>query len=52
MYQEFFYSNLESFMLPVYGPQFTPKKSSTQTIDIYQACGYALTVVEFGSAKF
>ena len=51
MYQEFSYFNLESFMLPVYGSQPDPKKSSTQTIEIYQPCGYALTVVEFGSAK-
>ena len=42
------YFDLESLLLPVYGPQPDPEKSSTQTLKIHQPCGYALAVVEFG----
>ena len=42
------YFDLESLFLPVYGPQPDPQKSSTQTIEIHQPCGYAFAVVEFG----
>ena len=42
------YFDLESLLLPVYGPQPDPRKSSTQTIEIHQPCGYALAVIEFG----
>ena len=42
-----FYLDLESLLLPVYGPQPDPQKSSTQTIEIHQPCGYALAVIEF-----
>ena len=42
------YFDLESLHLPVYGPQPDPQKSSTQTIEIHQPCGYALAVIEFG----
>ena len=43
------YFDLESLLLPVYVPQPHPKKSSTQTIEIHQPCGYALAVTEFGT---
>ena len=46
------YFDLESLLLPVYGPQPDPKKSSTQTLEIHQPCGYALVVVEFGKREF
>ena len=42
------YFDLESLLLPVYGPQPDPRKSSTQTIEIHQPCGYALAVIDFG----
>ena len=42
------YFDLESLLLPVYGPQPDPQKSSTQTIEIHQPCGYALAVIQFG----
>ena len=42
------YFDLEPHILPVYGPQPDPQKSSTQTIEIHQPCGYALAVTEFG----
>ena len=45
------YFDLESLLLPVYGPQPEPKKSSTQTLQINQPCGYALAVVEFGKRE-
>ena len=32
MYQELFTFDLESLLLPVYGPQPDPKKSSTPTM--------------------
>ena len=41
------YFDLELLLLPVYGPQPDPKKSSSQTLKIYQPCGYVLAVVEF-----
>ena len=41
-------SDLESLHLPVYRRQPDRKKSSTQTIEIHQSCGYALAVIEFG----
>ena len=41
------YFDLESLLLPVYGPQPDPKKTSTQTLEIYQTCKYALAVVDF-----
>ena len=40
--------DLESLLLPVYGSQPDPQKSSSQTIEIHQACVYALAVTEFG----
>ena len=46
-----FYFDLESLLLPVYGPQPDPKKSSTQTKEIHQTCGYALAVFEFRMRK-
>ena len=49
MYRHFF--DLESLLLPVYGPQRDPKKSRTQTLEIHQPCGYALAVVEFGKRE-
>ena len=45
------YFDLESLLLPVYGPQPDPKKSSTQTLEINQPCSYALAVVEFGKRE-
>ena len=45
------YFDLESLLLPVYGPQPDPEKSSTQTLEIHQPCGYALAVVEFGKRE-
>ena len=42
------YFDLESLLLPVYGPLSYPQKPSTQTIEIHQPCGYALAVIEFG----
>ena len=42
------YFDLESLLLPVYGPQPDPRKYSTQTIEDHQPCGYALAVNEFG----
>ena len=44
--------DLELLLLPVYGPQPDPKKSSTQTIEVNQRSDrYALTVVEFGTRE-
>ena len=45
------YFDLESLLLPLYGPQPDPEKSSTQTLEIHQPCGYALAVVEFGKRE-
>ena len=45
------YFDLESLLLPVYGPQPDPEKSSTQTLEIYQPCVYALAIVEFGKCE-
>ena len=45
------YFDLESLLLPVYGPQPDPEKSSTQTLEIHQPCGYALAVVELGKRE-
>ena len=45
--QRVIYFDLESLLLPVYGPQPDPEKFSTQTLEIHQPCGYALAVVEF-----
>ena len=39
---------MELLLLPVYEPQPDPRKSSTQTIEIHQPCGYALAVIKFG----
>ena len=41
------YFDLESHILPVYEPQPDPRKTSTQTIEIHQPCGYALAVIAF-----
>ena len=46
-----FYFDLESLLLPVYGPQTDPQKSNTQTIEIHQPCGYALAVIEIGKKE-
>ena len=45
------YFDLELLLLPVYGPQPDPEKSSTQTLEIHQPCCYALAVVEFGKRE-
>ena len=45
------YFDLELLLLPVYGPQPDPEKSSTQTLEIHQPCGYALAVVKFGKRE-
>ena len=45
------YFDLESLLQPVYGPQPDPQKSSTETLENYQACGYALAVFEFGKRE-
>ena len=42
------YFDLESLLLPLYGPQPDRQKSSMQTIEIHQPCGYALVVIKFG----
>ena len=39
--------DLESLLLPVYGPQIGSQKPSTQTFEIHQTWGYALAVIEF-----
>ena len=46
------YFDLESLLLPVYGPQLDPQKSRMQTIEIHQPCGYALAVISFGKKDF
>ena len=45
------YFDLELLLLPVYGPQPDPEKSSTQTLEIHQPGGYTLAVVDFGKRE-
>ena len=42
------YFDLESLLLPVYGPQTGSQKPSTQTFEVHQPWGYALAVIEIG----
>ena len=43
--------DLQSLLLPVYGPQPDPQQSSTKTIEIHQPCRYAWVVIELGKKE-
>ena len=51
MYEELFTLTSNRYCSPVYGPQHDTTKSSTRKKEIHQLCGYALTVVEFGTRE-